>query len=161
MCGPHSENHWSKCFHPAHGQGARLTFSQVSLWARALVCSSPGQFELSFLGLLHRRMGPSWPVLKGHQDLKMTATGSETSSGPLLAFWRAHEIQEIEAYILGKPQTSEASLWTADSSSQAPHTPSSTRGHLAVTCESLHSPLCLSPSPLCLMTFTGEGENLG
>ena len=89
MCMPHSENHWSKRFHPAHGQGARLTFSQVSLWARAWVCSSPGQFELSFLGLLHRRTGPSWPVLKGYQDLKMTATGSETSSGPLLAFWRS------------------------------------------------------------------------
>ena len=89
MCRPHSENHWSKCFHPAPGQGARLTFYQVSPWATARVCSFPGEFDLSFLGLLHRHTGQSWPVLKGHQDLKMTATGPETSSGPLLAFWRS------------------------------------------------------------------------
>ena len=46
-------------------------------------------------------------------------------------------LQEMEKYIVGKPQTSGAKLWTADSSSQAPHTPSSRRGHLAITCESL------------------------
>ena len=162
ICGPHSENHWSKCFHPAPGQGAQLTFYQVSSWARAQVCSFPGEFDLSFLGLLHRHTGQSWPVLKGHQDLKMTATGSETSSGPLPAFWRSTWASGNGKIHRGK--TPDFRSQTLDSRQQQPgasHTlfQKGTPGyHLWV---SVYSPLCLSPCPLCLMTFTGEGENLG